>query len=92
MPDVPKVEFEAKLREMDLEWLRDTLVEPMRWDYVYLAIAEEITSTDWLPYAKKWLNLDTRRIYPSSNFANVTFPRDLVVACSIQGIQLNRGA
>ncbi|KAH0698473.1 hypothetical protein KY284_012688 [Solanum tuberosum] len=32
LPDVPNVEFEAKIRQMDLEWLRDTLVEPTRRD------------------------------------------------------------
>ncbi|KAH0685782.1 hypothetical protein KY290_017318 [Solanum tuberosum] len=34
LPDVPNVEFEAKLREMDLEWLKDTIVEPTRRDQV----------------------------------------------------------
>ena len=64
----------------------------MRWDHVYYAIAEEINIMDRLPYAKKWLNLVTKRIYPLRNFTNVTFPRDLVVSYAIQGIQLNMGA
>uniref|UniRef100_M1DE26 Putative plant transposon protein domain-containing protein n=1 Tax=Solanum tuberosum TaxID=4113 RepID=M1DE26_SOLTU len=77
---------------MDLEWQRDTLVEPTHRDQVYWATAEGITSTDWSPDAKRWLHLVTRRIRPSGNRTDVTFPRALVVACAIQGIQLNMGA
>uniref|UniRef100_M1DBW4 Putative plant transposon protein domain-containing protein n=1 Tax=Solanum tuberosum TaxID=4113 RepID=M1DBW4_SOLTU len=32
VPEVPNTEFEAKLREMDVGWLKDTQVEPMRGD------------------------------------------------------------
>ncbi|WMV30758.1 hypothetical protein MTR67_024143 [Solanum verrucosum] len=39
-----------------------------------------------------WLHLVTRRIRPSGNRTDVTFPRALVVACAIQGIQLSVGA
>ena len=45
--------FEAKLKEMDLEWLRDILVEPTRRDQVYWANAVGITSTGWSPDAKR---------------------------------------
>lgn len=31
---VSNAEYEAKLREIDLEWLRDTLVEPAHRDQV----------------------------------------------------------
>lgn len=31
----------------------------------------------------------TRRIHPSRNSTNVAFPRVLVLACAIQGIELN---
>uniref|UniRef100_M1DXF4 Uncharacterized protein n=1 Tax=Solanum tuberosum TaxID=4113 RepID=M1DXF4_SOLTU len=58
---------------MDLEWLRDTLAEPVRRDRVYWATAEGITSTDWSPDAKRWLHLITRRIRPSRNRTDVTF-------------------
>ena len=34
----------------------------------------------------------TRRIRPSGNHTDVTFPRALVVVCAIQGIELNVGA
>ncbi|KAH0698648.1 hypothetical protein KY284_012863 [Solanum tuberosum] len=54
--------------------------------------AEGNTSTDWSPDAKRWLQLVTRRIWPSGNHTDVTFPRVLVVACAIQGIQLSVGA
>ncbi|KAH0722471.1 hypothetical protein KY289_005515 [Solanum tuberosum] len=33
-----------------------------------------------------------RRIHPSGNRTNVTFPRVLLVACAVQGIELNVGA
>uniref|UniRef100_M1DXI4 Putative plant transposon protein domain-containing protein n=1 Tax=Solanum tuberosum TaxID=4113 RepID=M1DXI4_SOLTU len=92
VPEVSNAEYEAKLRGMDLEWLRDTLVEPTRRDRVYWATAEGIISTDWLPDAKRWIHLVTRRIRPSGNRTDVNFPRVLVVACAIQGIEPNVGA
>uniref|UniRef100_M1DCS3 Putative plant transposon protein domain-containing protein n=1 Tax=Solanum tuberosum TaxID=4113 RepID=M1DCS3_SOLTU len=57
LPEVSNAEYEAKLREMDLEWLRDTLVEPTRRDKVYWPSAEGINSADWSPDAKRWLHL-----------------------------------
>uniref|UniRef100_M1DK41 Putative plant transposon protein domain-containing protein n=1 Tax=Solanum tuberosum TaxID=4113 RepID=M1DK41_SOLTU len=89
---VPNAKFEAKLREMDLEWLRDTLVERTCWDQVYWATAEGITSMDCSPDAKRLLHLLTRRIRPLGNRTDVTFPRALVAVCAIQGILLNMGA
>jgi len=89
--EVSNAEYEAYLREMDLEWLRDTLVEPARRDQVYWDTAEGITSTDWSPDAKRWLDLVTRRIHPSGNRTDVTFPWLLVVACAIYGNELNVG-
>uniref|UniRef100_M1DES4 Putative plant transposon protein domain-containing protein n=1 Tax=Solanum tuberosum TaxID=4113 RepID=M1DES4_SOLTU len=91
-PDVSNAKFEAKLREMDLEWLRDTLVEPAHRDQIYWATAEGSTSTDWSPDTKRWLHLVTRRIRPSGNRTNVTFPLALVATYAIQGIQINVGA
>ncbi|KAH0685721.1 hypothetical protein KY290_017249 [Solanum tuberosum] len=91
VPEVLNHKYEARIREMDLEWLRDTLVEPTRQDQVYWATVEGITITDWSPNSKRWLHLVTRRIRPSSNCIDVTFPRALVVACAIQGIPLNEG-
>uniref|UniRef100_M1DMY5 Putative plant transposon protein domain-containing protein n=1 Tax=Solanum tuberosum TaxID=4113 RepID=M1DMY5_SOLTU len=88
VPEVPNYEYETRLREIDLEWLRDTLVEPTRWDQVHWATAEGITSTNWSPDAKRWLHLVTRRIRPSDNLTDVTFPLALVVACAIQGVPL----
>uniref|UniRef100_M1D8X6 Putative plant transposon protein domain-containing protein n=1 Tax=Solanum tuberosum TaxID=4113 RepID=M1D8X6_SOLTU len=89
--EISNAKYEAKLREMDLEWLRYTLVEPARWDQVYWATAEGITSTDWSSDAKRWLHLVTRRIHSSGNCTDMTFPQDLVVVCTIQGIELNVG-
>ncbi|KAH0689239.1 hypothetical protein KY289_016597 [Solanum tuberosum] len=83
VPEISNAKYEAKLREMDLGWLRDSLIEPVCLDHVYLATAKGITSTDWSPDAKRWLHLVPRRICPSRNHTDVTFPRDLVVACAI---------
>uniref|UniRef100_M1DYZ1 Putative plant transposon protein domain-containing protein n=1 Tax=Solanum tuberosum TaxID=4113 RepID=M1DYZ1_SOLTU len=90
--EVPNHAFEDRLREMDLEMLRDTFVESTRWDQVYWATAEGITRTDWSPDAKRWLHLVTRRICPSGNRTDVTFSWALVVAYAIHGIQQNMGA
>ncbi|KAH0689238.1 hypothetical protein KY289_016596 [Solanum tuberosum] len=89
--EISNAEYEAKLRDMDLGWLRDFLIEPACLDHVYLATAEGITSTDWSRDMKRWLHLVPRSISPSRNHTDVTFPRDLVVACAIQGIELNLG-
>ncbi|KAH0722522.1 hypothetical protein KY290_005171 [Solanum tuberosum] len=91
LPEVSNAEYEAKLREMDLGWLRDTLVEPARRDKVYWPTVEVITSAEWSPDANRWLHLVTRRIRPSGNRTDVTFSRALVVACTVQGIELNVG-
>lgn len=66
---------------MDLEWLRDSLIEPTHWDQVYWATLEGITSRKWSHDVKRCLHLVTRRI-------RCTF----VMVFAIQGIQLNVGA
>ncbi|KAH0719091.1 hypothetical protein KY285_015122 [Solanum tuberosum] len=83
VPEASNAEYKSKLREMDLGWLRDTLVEPARRDGVYWPTTEGIPSTDWSPDAKRWLHLVTRRILPSSNRTDVRFPGALVVACVV---------
>uniref|UniRef100_M1DUM8 Uncharacterized protein n=1 Tax=Solanum tuberosum TaxID=4113 RepID=M1DUM8_SOLTU len=49
--EISNVDYEAKLREIDLEWLRDTLVEPASRDRVYWPTAEghlvECRGTDY---------------------------------------------
>uniref|UniRef100_M1DN20 Putative plant transposon protein domain-containing protein n=1 Tax=Solanum tuberosum TaxID=4113 RepID=M1DN20_SOLTU len=80
LPKVLNVEYEAKLWEMDLGWLRNTLIKPVRRDQVYWSTTDGITSSDWSPDAKRWLHLVTRRIRPSGNRTDVTFPLALVVA------------
>uniref|UniRef100_M1DZD2 Putative plant transposon protein domain-containing protein n=1 Tax=Solanum tuberosum TaxID=4113 RepID=M1DZD2_SOLTU len=89
--EVSNAEYEAKLREIDLGWLRDTLIEPAHWGQVYWVTVEGITSSDWSADIKRWLHLVTRRIRLSGNRVDVTFPRALVVVCAIQGIELNVG-
>ena len=32
VPEVPNLEYKAKRKEMDLEWLRDTIVDPAKWE------------------------------------------------------------
>ena len=32
VPEAPNLEYEAKIKEMDLEWLRDTIVDPAKWE------------------------------------------------------------
>ncbi|KAH0685357.1 hypothetical protein KY284_015910 [Solanum tuberosum] len=58
---------------MDLEWLRDTLVEPARRNRVYWPTVEGITSTDWSSNVKRWLHLVARRIRQSGNRTDVTY-------------------
>ncbi|KAH0699046.1 hypothetical protein KY284_013261 [Solanum tuberosum] len=82
-PEVPNAEYEAKLREIELGWLRDTMIEPARRDQVYWATAEGITNSNWSPDAKRWLHFVTKRIRPSDSLTDVTFPRASVVACAI---------
>lgn len=43
----------------------------------------------WSPNAKRWLHFVPRRIHPSYNYIDVTFPRDSKVACTIHGIELD---
>uniref|UniRef100_M1DTD4 Uncharacterized protein n=1 Tax=Solanum tuberosum TaxID=4113 RepID=M1DTD4_SOLTU len=57
VPDVSNADYEAKLREIDLGWLRDTLVEPTLRDRVYWPTTEGITSADWSLYAKRGATL-----------------------------------
>ena len=44
--EVPNFTFEDKLREIDLEWLRDTIVDPARQDQVYWGKTEGLTFVD----------------------------------------------
>lgn len=60
-------------------------MDPTILEYVYRAMVEVLTSADWSPNAKRWLHLVSRRIRPSGNHTDVTFPRALVVACAIKG-------
>uniref|UniRef100_M1DM49 Uncharacterized protein n=1 Tax=Solanum tuberosum TaxID=4113 RepID=M1DM49_SOLTU len=84
VPEASNAEYESKLRDMDLGWLRDALVEPARRDRVYWYITKVITSKDWSPDDKRWLYLFTMRILPSGNRTDVTFSRALVVGSTSQ--------
>uniref|UniRef100_M1DHC7 Putative plant transposon protein domain-containing protein n=1 Tax=Solanum tuberosum TaxID=4113 RepID=M1DHC7_SOLTU len=72
VPEVSNAEYEANLREMDLEWL-------------------ERHPGGACPSGPSLLGHCGGRMRLSGNRTNVTFPRDLVVACAIQGIELNVG-
>lgn len=73
-PNVPDVEFHDKIREMDLECRRNTLVDITRRDQVNLAYAEGITGTDFSADMKRLLHFVTTRICPSINHTTMTFP------------------
>ncbi|KAM3270108.1 hypothetical protein P3S67_030014 [Capsicum chacoense] len=92
VPNISNADFEAKYKEMDLQWLRDTLIAKADWGKVYWTRKEGIHSTHFSAEARMWLHLATRRIRPSRNTTDVTYARALVVACAIQGIRLNVGA
>lgn len=76
---------------MDLEWLRDTIVELRKWDHGFWAMAEGINTGDWSRDTKRFLHLVSRRIRSSRNRTNINFPQDLVETCDIHNIQLNVG-
>ncbi|KAH0761261.1 hypothetical protein KY290_017334 [Solanum tuberosum] len=87
--DVSNVEYEAKISEMDLGWLRNTLVDLAHWDIVYWPTTEGIISVDWSSNTKRWLHLVNRRIHPLGNLTDVKFPQALVGVYAIYGIELN---
>lgn len=91
-PHVSNVSYKAKLEEMDMRWLRDTLIVEEFRDQVYWPNTEGITITYFTVDARRWLNLVSHRIRLSDNLIDVIYPPTLVVACTIQGIQLNLGA
>uniref|UniRef100_M1DFR9 Putative plant transposon protein domain-containing protein n=1 Tax=Solanum tuberosum TaxID=4113 RepID=M1DFR9_SOLTU len=84
VPVVPNTEYKVKLRDMDLGWLKDTLIKSVHRDRVYWPTMKGIISANWSPDAERWLHLVTRRIRSSCNRINVTFPWALVVECTIQ--------
>lgn len=59
---------------MDLEWIRDTLVEPTCRDQAHWDIAECITYRNWSYDIKRWLDLVTMRIRPSDNGCRTMAP------------------
>uniref|UniRef100_M1D8M8 Uncharacterized protein n=1 Tax=Solanum tuberosum TaxID=4113 RepID=M1D8M8_SOLTU len=76
----PQNGVRGKVERDGLRLVKDTLVESTRWDRVYCATTEGITSANWSPDAKRWLHLVTGKIHPSGIRTNVTFPQALVVA------------
>uniref|UniRef100_M1DDM1 Putative plant transposon protein domain-containing protein n=1 Tax=Solanum tuberosum TaxID=4113 RepID=M1DDM1_SOLTU len=62
LPEASNAEYEAKLREMDLGWLRDTLVELAHRDRVYWPTGEDITSADWSPDSDDKAPLSSARV------------------------------
>lgn len=85
--DVPNDEYEAKLKDMNMRWLRDLLVDEEYRGKIYCpALGAYFFAEAW-----RLLALVGRRIRPSGNLIDVTYPRTLMVACAIRGIQLNVG-
>lgn len=60
---------------MDIEWLRDTSIEPSRFDQSHWATRKGITSTDWSLDSEYLLHLDTRRINLLGNCIDRNFSR-----------------
>lgn len=40
VPEVPNIEYKASLKDIDFEWLRDTIMDPTKRDHVYWATGE----------------------------------------------------
>lgn len=85
--EVPNFEYDVNLMEMDLECLRETIVDPMSRKQVYRATTNGINIANWSPYDKRLFHLVSRKIFPSANHTDMTFPQALLVACAIKGIK-----
>lgn len=83
--EVPNDAYEARLKGMDMGWLQNSLVSEEYRGEVYWPTIEGITSQYFSPDTLRWLALVGRRIRPSVNLTDVTYPRALVVACAIKG-------
>lgn len=90
--EVSNPEFDARIKGMDLVWLRNTQIEEMFRDQVYEATTKGITSNYFTIDARRWLTLVAQRIRLSGNLTNVTYPQALVVACTIERIWFNMEA
>lgn len=91
LPEVSNVEYDARRREIDLTWLRDTLLEEEFLVQDYWSTIEGITSLYFSADSKRWLTLVARRMCPLGNLTDMTYPRALVVDCAMKGIGLNVG-
>ncbi|XP_049406251.1 trans-resveratrol di-O-methyltransferase-like [Solanum stenotomum] len=89
--EVPNHEYEVKLRDMDLEWLRDTLVEPTRWDRVHWAIVEGITSSDWLPDTKRPFILAVESEYSNNKIESIPIRKDDFIIPGIETLLFQAG-
>lgn len=45
VPEVPNMQYMAKLGDMDFGWLRDTMVEPTHWDRKFYLSGNRISMT-----------------------------------------------
>ncbi|WMV44639.1 hypothetical protein MTR67_038024 [Solanum verrucosum] len=88
---VPHGPYKAKLRETDMTWLWNTLVEEKYWEEVNWFTTDSLTCHYYSPDTRRWLIFVGRRICPSDNVIDVTYPRAVVVACIITVISVNVG-
>lgn len=90
-PEGSNNENEDKLKEMNMRWLQDSLVEEEYRGKVYWATIEGITCAYFFEDAWKRLTLVGKKICPLGNLY-VTYTQAVIVACVIRRIQLNVGA
>lgn len=91
LPNFPSDVYNTKLKEMDMRWIWDSLAEKEYHGKVYWPTTECITSAYFSADTQRWVALIGQEIYPLGNLTYVTYPRALVVACAIRGMQLNVG-
>lgn len=81
----------AKLRETDMTWLRNTLVEEKYWEEVSQFTSKGLINHYYSPEGWRWLTLIGQRVHPSGNLTYMTYPRALVVVYIIGGIPVYMG-
>lgn len=62
----------AKLRETDMTWLRNTLVEEKYWEEVSRFTSKGLINHYYSPEGWRWLTLIGQRVHPSGNLTYMT--------------------
>lgn len=70
VPNIPNDSYEAKLKDIYMKWLRDSLVNEEYKSKIYCPTTKGLTSA----YARRWLTLVGRRTRLSDNLTDVTYP------------------